>query len=81
MRNLKTGTAKDMVRIFLIGYMGAGKTTLGSALAQAAGLSFNAVSAAVNKLCSLGIMRERTTSARNRAFEYTAYLDILRLGT
>lgn len=40
MRNLKTGTAKDMVRIFLIGYMGAGKTTLGSALAQAAGLSF-----------------------------------------
>ncbi len=49
--------------------------------AKAAGLSFNAVSAAVNKLCSLGIMRERTTSARNRAFEYTAYLDILRLGT
>ena len=29
-----------MVRIFLIGYMGAGKTTLGHALAEAAGLSF-----------------------------------------
>ena len=29
-----------MVRIFLIGYMGAGKTTLGHALAEATGLSF-----------------------------------------
>ena len=29
-----------MIRLFLIGYMGSGKTTLGKAYAQAAGLSF-----------------------------------------
>ena len=29
-----------MTRIFLIGYMGAGKTTLGAALAKATGMSF-----------------------------------------
>ena len=29
-----------MIRIFLIGYMGAGKTTLGKAFARAMGLSF-----------------------------------------
>ena len=40
MKNLKKETAKEMVRIFLIGYMGAGKTTLGHALAKATGLSF-----------------------------------------
>lgn len=45
------------------------------------GMSFNTISDAVKKLCELGILRQTNTAQRNRTFEYTAYLDILRSGT
>ena len=51
------------------------------ATAKNVGLSFNTVSNAVNKLMQFGILTERTTAARNRVFEYAAYLDVLKSGT
>lgn len=44
-------------------------------------LSFNTVSATLDKLISLGIVSEQTTKLRNRVFEYSAYLEILKAGT
>ncbi len=52
-----------------------------SATAKAVGLSYNTVSAAIKKLRSVGIVTERTTKARNRVFEYSEYLTILKAGT
>jgi len=45
------------------------------------GLSFNTVSSAVNKLCSVGILKQVNKAHRNRVFAYENYLDILRSGT
>lgn len=44
-------------------------------------LSYNAVSNAVKKLVSLGILRQTTNAARNRVFAYESYLAVLRPGT
>lgn len=44
-------------------------------------LSFNTVSAAVERLAALGILSPMTAQARNRRFAYTAYLNILKRGT
>ena len=44
-------------------------------------LSYNTVSAAVNKLVELGILRETTNASRNRVFAYEEYLKILRKDT
>lgn len=44
-------------------------------------LSYNAVSNAVKKLMSLGILRETTNASRNRVFAYDDYLTILRKDT
>ena len=49
--------------------------------AEALGLSFNAVSNAVARLCDAGILAQTAGQRRNRAFSYEAYLDILRSGT
>lgn len=49
--------------------------------AAALGLSYNTVSAAVNKLTGLGILKETTNAARNRVFAYEEYLEILKQGT
>ena len=49
--------------------------------AKAIGLSFNATSAAVKSLVSLGILKETTNASRNRVFAYEEYLQILREGT
>lgn len=49
--------------------------------AKALGLSFNTVSAAVNKLCAAGILDRSGNAARNRIFVYRTYLDILKRGT
>ena len=49
--------------------------------AKALGLSFNAVSNAVNKLCSMGILKQTNPSQRNRTFTYSEYLEILKGGT
>ncbi len=49
--------------------------------AKALGLSFNTVSAAVNKLSAAGILNRFGNGARNRAFVFRAYLDILKRGT
>ena len=51
------------------------------ATAKAVELSYNTVSTAIKKLINLGIVSERTTVARNRVFEYSEYLTILKAGT
>ena len=45
------------------------------------GLSFPAVSSAINRLAELGIVREITGAERNRVFVYDRYLAILSEGT
>jgi DNA-binding MarR family transcriptional regulator len=49
--------------------------------AERLGVSYNAASAAVKKLCGPGILSQTAGDRRNRAFAYSAYLDILREGT
>ncbi len=49
--------------------------------ANALGLSYNGVSGAVKKMVEVGIMNETTTKARDRVFEYSGYIDILKSGT
>ncbi len=49
--------------------------------AKALGISYNTVAAAVKKLIDMDILRETTTSARNRLFVYQDYLDIIHEGT
>ena len=49
--------------------------------AEKLGLSFNTVSAAVNRLINVGILKQTENASRNRTFVYTEYLDILREGT
>jgi Fic family protein len=52
-----------------------------SEVCQQTGLSFPTVSAAIQRLGRLGIVREITGKRRNRVFAYQAYLDILNEGT
>ena len=49
--------------------------------AQALGLSFNTVSAAVKRLTEARILTQTEAANRNRTFAYEAYLEILRNGT
>lgn len=49
--------------------------------AQALGLSFNTVSAAVKRLVGAGILKQMDAANRNRSFSYEACLEILRNGT
>ena len=49
--------------------------------AAALGVSYNTVSAAVEKLIQAGILKETTNASRNRVFSYEEYLDILRKDT
>lgn len=49
--------------------------------AEKLGLSFNTVSAAVNRLIDIGILEQTENASRNRTFAYAEYLDILRKGT
>ena len=49
--------------------------------AEKLGLSYNTVSAAVNRLIDIGILEQTENKSRNRTFAYTEYLDILRKGT
>ena len=51
------------------------------AVRDATGLSFPAVSSAMDLLLDLGIARERTGKRRNRLFVYDGYLQILNEGT
>ncbi len=51
------------------------------AACEATGLSFPAVSSAMNILVDLGIARELTGKRRNRLFAYDRYLDVLSEGT
>ena len=44
-------------------------------------MSFNAVSAAVKRLCEADILKQEGTARRGRVFHYRKYLDILRRGT
>ena len=52
-----------------------------SNLRDRTGLSFPAVSSAINRLTELGIVREITGAERNRVFVYDRYLAILSEGT
>ncbi|MCI6358276.1 MAG: Fic family protein [Erysipelotrichaceae bacterium] len=54
--------------------------TIGGA-STALNLSFNGVSNAVKKMVEVNILKEMTTKARDRVFEYTSYIDILKSGT
>lgn len=54
--------------------------TIGGA-ATALNLSFNGVSNAVKKMVEVNILKETTTKARDRVFEYISYIDILKSGT
>ena len=49
--------------------------------AQALNLSYNTVSALVKKYEHLGILSKTTNKSRNRVYEYTEYLNILRKDT
>lgn len=49
--------------------------------AKALGVAFNTVSSALKKLSAAGIVQEKTTKSRDRIFEYSRYLDILKSGT
>lgn len=49
--------------------------------AEALGVAFNTVSAAVNRLVSAGILVPTSNTSRNRTFAHEAYLAILRKGT
>jgi Fic family protein len=44
-------------------------------------MSYNAVSAAVKKLCGIGILVQTSGKRRGRIFSYIGYLDLLREGT
>ena len=44
-------------------------------------LAYNTVSLSVKKMVQLGILKETTTKARDRVFEYVGYIDILKSGT
>ena len=48
---------------------------------QELGISFNAVSNAVNNLIELGILKQTESAQRNRVFAYEDYLQIMRKGT
>lgn len=49
--------------------------------AKALGLSYNGVATAVNKMIELGILNETSSKARDRIFEYSNYIKILKSGT
>ncbi len=49
--------------------------------ARALGVAFNTVSTALKKLSAAGIVEEKTTKSRDRIFEYSRYLNILKSGT
>lgn len=49
--------------------------------ANALGLSYNTVSAAVGKMADMGILKETTNAKRNKVFSYEEYLNILRKDT
>lgn len=46
--------------------------------AKALGIAYNTVASAINKLKNLGILSEKTYKARDRVFEYTKYVEILK---
>lgn len=48
--------------------------------AEATGLSYNGVANAVKKMVEVGILKEITSKARDRVFEYSKYVDILKAG-
>lgn len=49
--------------------------------ANALNLSYNGVSNAVKKMIEAGILNKTTAKARDRVFEYSKYIDILKSGT
>lgn len=49
--------------------------------ARALGVAFNTVSTGLKKLSAAGIVEEKTTKSRDRIFEYSRYLNILKSGT
>lgn len=52
-----------------------------SAAAEATGLSYPGAAKGIAQMAKLGLVREMTGRARDRVYQYTAYLDILSEGT
>jgi Fic family protein len=52
-----------------------------SKTAAALNMAFSTVSAAVNRLCEIGVLVQNTGEQRNRTFSYESYLALLRDGT
>lgn len=49
--------------------------------ADVLGLSYNTVATAIKNLCALGILVESKGKSRSKTFVYSAYLDMLKMGT
>jgi Fic family protein len=71
--------ARTMLKVFI--YLEASPIIDIKKTKTALGVSFNAVSHAVNGLVDLGILAQTTNSRRNRLFAYVDYLNILRKDT
>jgi Fic family protein len=76
----KTNRTKDSVRM-VFDYLEQHPIIDMKRTADALGVSYNTVSAAVKKLMKTGILKETRNAARNRVFAYEEYLQILRRGT
>ena len=51
-----------------------------SAMAKDTGISYNGISMTINKMVDSGILKQTNSKARDRVFEYTGYIDILKSG-
>lgn len=49
--------------------------------AKVLGLSYNGVANAINKMIEFGILNKTSSKARDRIFEYSSYINILKSGT
>jgi Fic family protein len=76
----KMGRARETT-VEVFGYLEAnpiidiGKTSI------ALSMSYNTASAAIGRLCDIGVLTQTSGVQRNRIFSYTDYLDLLRAGT
>jgi len=71
----------SMTALRLLDYLEANPIIDIAKTAAALGISFNAVSSAVKRLMTAGILEQTAGDQRYRTFSYAAYLDILRSGT
>lgn len=51
-----------------------------SAMSKDTGISYNGIAMTINKMVDSGILKQTNSKARDRVFEYTGYIDILKSG-